>query len=115
MLRQLSRRTLAGLGFALSVVLPLSIAPSASASKLNFHLVNDTNYNVARLYMSSSNDPNWRVLRGGLGSGRSTQIEFANPYGRPCYYDFKWVFPNGYAEEVRQVNVCEYGSYWIQD
>ncbi|MCY7276245.1 MAG: hypothetical protein LH702_21535 [Phormidesmis sp. CAN_BIN44] len=115
MLRQLSRRTIAGLGFALSVVLPLSIAPSASASKLDFHFVNDTDYDIALLYMSSSNDPKWRYIGDDIGSGQASQIKFANPYGRPCYYDFKWVFPNGYAQEVRRVNVCYYGSYRLQD
>ena len=115
MLRQLSRRAIAGLGFVLSVTLPLSIAPSASASKANFHFENETSYDVAKLYMSSSNDPKWRYISGNIGSGESIRINFANPNGRPCYYDFKWVFPNGYAQEVRRVNVCKYESYWIGD
>ncbi len=117
MLRQLSRRAIAGLGFVLSVAvaLPLSIAPSASAAKSNFYFVNSTSYDVLKLYMSDSNDPKWRYVGDEIGSGETSKINFVNPYGRPCYYDFKWVFPNGYTQEVRRVNVCKYDYYQITD
>ena len=115
MLRQLSRRAIAGLGFVLSVALPLSIAPSASAEKANFHFVNRSSYDVLKLYMSDSNDPNWRYVGGEIGSGEASKIKFMNPYGRPCYYDFKWMFPNGYTQEVRRVNVCKYDYFQVTD
>ncbi|SHJ50857.1 hypothetical protein SAMN02745194_02717 [Roseomonas rosea] len=70
-----------------------------------FNVVNQSSYTVEQLYFSSSSLGSWgndQLGRNVLPPGRATSYQAANQGA----YDFRVVWGNGRAAELRGINVC---------
>jgi hypothetical protein len=79
----------------------LVMTPSRSlAAYQDFVIENETGFNIARIYISPSNDNKWRLLRGDhtLAAGASTKINFSDN-SHAEYWDPKVVCSNGSSYE----------------
>jgi hypothetical protein len=93
----LKKPTLAVLFFSTVLVM----TPSRSfAAYQDFVIENETGFNIARIYISPSNDNKWRLLRGEHTSsdGASTKINFSDDSDGE-YWDLKVVYSNGSSHE----------------
>lgn len=86
---------------------PIAVAPGPVAPMCDtrFQVVNQSSLTVMQLFFSHSNLANWGVDQLGsnvLPPGRATTYR-ANNAGN---YDFRIVWSNGRAAELRRVNIC---------
>ena len=86
---------------------PVAVAPvpSARVCDTRFQVVNNSSLTVMQLFFSHSSLANWGVDQLGqnvLPPGRVTTYR-ANNAGN---YDFRIVWSNGRAAELRRVNIC---------
>jgi hypothetical protein len=80
-------------------------APVARSCDTSFRVVNNSTMTVERLFFSHATRGNWGADQLGqnvLPPGRSASYRAANTGA----YDFRVVFANGRAAELRGVNVC---------
>jgi len=78
---------------------------SGRSCDTSFRVVNQTNATVTQVYFSHASLGDWGADRLGtrdLKSGQALAFRAANT-GR---YDFRVVFANGRAQELRQVDIC---------
>jgi hypothetical protein len=105
------RPTLAPLAIA---SLLLAAAP-AHAGKQDFSLVNNTGYQVDKVYVSSVGAKSWEediLGRDRLDDGESVAISFEKGE-RGCHYDLKVVYQDGDTAEWHDVNLCELSTIHI--
>lgn len=85
-------------------VQPVVVAPTRVCDT-SIRVVNESNYVVQQLYFSHSSLGSWGADQLGanvLYPGRSVSYRLNNPGN----YDFRVVWNNGRASEIRQINVC---------
>lgn len=88
-----------------TVYVPQPVAPAPVACDTRFQVVNNSSMTVMQLFFSHSSINNWGVDQLGqyvLAPGRVWNYRAANPGN----YDFRIVWQNGRAAELRQVNIC---------
>ena len=86
---------------------PVAVAPmpSAQVCDTRFTVVNNSSLTVYQLFFSHASLANWGADQLGanvLPPGRYTNYRAANA----GLYDFRIVWQNGRAAELRQVNIC---------
>jgi hypothetical protein len=99
--------------FAVSISAMTFNLSAAVAGRQDFIVRNQTNTDIVRLYVSTSNTNSWEedVLdRDILEAGTSSKIRFSNST-QGCYHDLKAVFRDGEVIERRDLNLCELNSY----
>ncbi len=81
------------------------VASNQVACDTSIRFVNNSSVTVLNLYYNPAGNPNWgpdrlgqNVLRPGATS--NVRLSFARPY------DFRVVWDNGRAAEIRNVNIC---------
>jgi hypothetical protein len=80
----------------------------------SFRLVNNSSVTVRNLYFSHSSRSGWGVDQLGanvIAPGRSATYRAANAGS----YDFRVVWANGRAAELRQVNICRASQIIVTD
>ena len=80
-------------------------APAGASCDTSFRVINNSSAVVERLFFSSANQNGWGNDQLGdavLAPGRSQGYRAANPGA----YDFRVVWANGRAAELRGVNIC---------
>jgi len=86
-------------------VQPVVVAPGPRVCDTSIRVVNESNSVVQQLYFSHSSLGSWGADQLGanvLYPGRSVNYRLNNPGN----YDFRVVWNNGRASEIRQINVC---------
>ena len=84
---------------------PVVIAPAPRVCDTSIRVVNESNFVVQQLYFSHSSLGSWGADQLGanvLYPGRSMNYRLNNPGN----YDFRIVWNNGRASEIRRINVC---------
>ncbi|ESR26903.1 hypothetical protein [Lutibaculum baratangense] len=102
---------------AATLALGLATADGAHAEDLVFMLDNQSSYDVVEFYASPYNVDDWEediLGRDILASGEATRVTIADG-GAQCEYDLRIVFEDGDAVEDMEVNLCETGSYTVED
>lgn len=90
---------------ALPLLAASAVAPAHAQCDTRFEFVNRSSRTVMELYFDASSNPNW--TRDELGNG-VMQPGQARVF-RAAYtglYDFRAVWDNGRAAELRRVNIC---------
>lgn len=89
----------------------------AFAQDLVFMLDNQSSYDIVEFYASPSNVRSWEediLGRDVLPSGEALRITIAD--GRSvCEYDLLVVFDDGDRMEDAAIDLCETGSYTVED
>lgn len=94
---------------------PVVSAPVASGQAVcdtSMRFVNSSSNTVLSLYYSPSSVSGWgpdRLGQNVMRPGQTSSVRLANPGN----YDFRVVWDNGRAAEVRQVNVCRAGQITV--
>lgn len=92
----------------LAAWLAAAVPQQASASALDFEIVNRTNQPIVGLWASPSDSTSWgRLFRNTFvpeGGGRQ-RVEF-NGSGQGCVYDLRVQFSEGGTYSWRNVNLC---------
>ena len=84
---------------------PVPVAPAPVACDTRFQVVNNSSMTVMQLFFSHSSISNWGVDQLGqnvLPPGRVWNYRASNAGN----YDFRIVWQNGRAAELRRVNIC---------
>lgn len=109
---RLSRAAFLGLAAALTM---LSAGPARAEIRTvqscdtSMRFTNGSGRTVAQLFYNPTGNPNWgpdRLGQNVLRPGQSTSVRLQ--HARP--YDFRMVWDNGQASELRNVNVCVIGE-----
>jgi hypothetical protein len=85
-------------------VQPVMVAPTRVCDT-SIQVMNQSNYTVQQLFFSHSSLGSWGADQLGaniLPPGRAANYRLTNPGN----YDFRIVWNNGRASEIRQINVC---------
>ena len=88
---------------------------AAQAGKQDFNLVNNTGYQVDKVFVSSVGAKSWEddiMGRDTLDDGGSVAISFEKGE-RGCHYDLKVVYHDGDEAEWHDVNLCEVSTIHI--
>lgn len=86
-------------------VQPVMVAPVQRVCDTSIRVINESNAIVRELYFSHSSLGSWGADQLGANviyPGRSMSYRLTNPGN----YDFRVVWNNGRATEIRQINVC---------
>lgn len=82
-------------------------APAFAQCDTRFSLRNESRVTVQEFYFNPSANSNWGPDRLGNAVLEPRQSMNFNPGGRGGNYDFRIVWSNGEAAELRRVNICE--------
>lgn len=88
------------------------VAAGQAVCDTSMRFVNSSSNTVLSLYYSPSSVSGWgpdRLGQNVMRPGQSSAVRLANPGN----YDFRVVWDNGRAAEVRQVNVCRAGQITV--
>ena len=91
------------------------IGTAALAGKQDFELVNNTGYQVDKVFVSSVGAKPWEediMGRDTLGDGERVAISFEKGE-RGCNYDLKVIYHDGDEAEWHDVNLCEISTVHI--
>jgi hypothetical protein len=94
-----------------------SSVPSQQNGLQNFTMRNNTRETIERVYISSNNDDNWGPDRLGrtqvIRPGASHRFNFTG--FTECIFDIKVTFADGDNAEKRGVNLCEIGTFNVNE
>jgi hypothetical protein len=93
----------------------LCIAGTASAAKQDFNLVNNTGYQVDKVFVSSVGAKSWEediMGHDALGDGEQVAISFEKGE-RGCHSDLKVVYQDKDEAEWHDLNICEISTIHI--
>jgi len=88
---------------------------SAWAAKQDFTLVNNTGYQVDKVYVSAVGAKSWEediMGRDTLADGENVNISFEKGE-RGCHYDLKVVYQDKDEAEWHDLNICEINTIHI--
>jgi len=91
---------------------PQQVVMAPQGCDTSFRVVNQSSGTVERLYFSHASFGSWgndQLGQNVLPPGRSASYRAANT----GYYDFRVVWQNGQASELRGVNVCQAGTILV--
>jgi hypothetical protein len=115
----LSLTSFRNLSIATAVAIPTGLvfhAP-ARAGLQNFTMNNNTGTTIERVYISSNNDDNWGPDRLGrtqvIRPGASHRFNFTG--FDECVFDIKVVFSDGDKSEKRGVDLCQIGTFNVNE
>jgi hypothetical protein len=99
---------------ALPLLAATGLAPAHAQCDTRFDFFNRSSRTVMEFYFDSSRNPNWTrdELGSGVlapGQGRRFQTAYTG------MYDFRVVFDNGRAVELRQVDICSTARVTVTD
>lgn len=100
--------------FALPLLAASALTPAHAQCDTRFDFHNRSSRTVMEFYFDSSRNPNW--TRDELGSGVMRPGEarrFQTAY--TGLYDFRVVFDNGRAVELRQIDICTTSRVTVTD
>ncbi len=105
------------LGGLAALALAAGVAPAA-AQTVEFTVINNSSYDLHYFYTTPSNDNSWGSdLLGETGileAGYQATATIGDGSDQ-CLYDFKFVMENGAELVEPSIDICELGSYTIND
>jgi hypothetical protein len=100
--------------FALPLLAVAGAAPAHAQCDTRFDFFNRSSRTVMEFYFDSSRNPNWtrdELGTGVLPRGQGRRFQAAHTGN----YDFRVVFDNGRAVELRQINICTTSRVTVTD
>jgi hypothetical protein len=102
------------LAFALPLLAAIGATPAYAQCDTRFDFHNRSSRTVMEFYFDSSRNPNWtrdELGTGVLPPGQSRRFQTAYT----GLYDFRVVWDNGRAVELRQIDICTTSSITVTD
>jgi len=101
----------------LTIVFAIFFAQSAMAEDLKFNLYNHASVKVVSFQTSPVNDNNWGPnLMEGYELPSNGEVEVAIEDGeKVCHYDILVIFSDDSRVEDRNIDLCDLGSYTVND
>lgn len=109
-------KTLRDFSLTIAIVTPifgLLNVSSARAVEREFTIINQTNLNIVKIYISAANTHRSAedVLgRGILATGNTTRVQVVND-SPSCYHNLRAIFSDGQVWESHRLNLCDLNSY----